>query len=837
MADILARQRQIIGSSADWAGNDLTLGDGELALERTPGGILARVGDGTRAFSDAPYLSPPLAAPLAYIGTADVTAAPPDAEAGQFVTAIAAGTVAAGWGEPAAGETVAAGQILAFDAEGRWNVQSPLIDLSGLVTEVDLAGPGGAAGVGFLPVGPGAQVRDVQTRLRDTVHLDDYFYPPEATHDAALDRALAVGRRVLVTSPATINEAHAVPADRWIENSASISGTGRLDTATTGLFVLTGEGKVILTATGGNFGMVRVLGGSAIIRGVRFEGSLSVATRPFACVQVAPTSACELVRVEGCDFRQVRSGVARQAVTAGDVPTVEATPVRRTVLANNTGYDFADGDCIEWNIGFNDGVLLIDGNDFEYVHSADPSLGIAIGVAGKGPYAYVNANRQKRVRVINNRVRSTSHGIHVELGESCEVEGNSVTDCTATYTPGLENLGYLIAGAFGVVFRGNKLWDSPTSAMQIAMGVNAGSTYANSVENNIIEDNYSVGSYGIKTLISRAESIPLSYPATTVIRGNTIIGGRLSHRGVCHLAVVDNLIFPAVGALGFELDYDFREVATAVQNRHHFILEIRGNTVRDKFGRCDRYNGAWGNYRITRLYEATRNWPGHLRVVGGANSFPVDIFGDAGTVSAVWPAPGGRTYRHNATSFPYGVTFAQGDLVCLNNSRICQVTASGSRSAPSDVAVALTSDGVAATDGIIRTANLVWTSTPYHQVGQNVLLSGTGGPMTGTISQIRLRHNASLGWAETVMDLVNPAGGAPLDLTAFGSNTITITAQQEVAYTETPIKAAAPTVTYAAPSGGATIDTQARASLGQLATDLADLRTKLTASGITALEE
>lgn len=48
------------------------------------------------------------------------------------------------------------------------------------------------------------------------------------------------------------------------------------------------------------------------------------------------------------------------------------------------------------------------------------------------------------------------------------------------------------------------------------------------------------------------------------------------------------------------------------------------------------------------------------------------------------------------------------------------------------------------------------------------------------------------------------------------------------------LRAAAPTVTYAAATGGATIDTQARASQVQLAADLADLRAKLATAGFTA---
>jgi hypothetical protein len=57
MADTLARMRQMVGTTAQWAADDIVIGDGELVCERTTGGaIKMKVGDGVSNFSELPYL-------------------------------------------------------------------------------------------------------------------------------------------------------------------------------------------------------------------------------------------------------------------------------------------------------------------------------------------------------------------------------------------------------------------------------------------------------------------------------------------------------------------------------------------------------------------------------------------------------------------------------------------------------------------------------------------------------------------------------------------------------------------------------------------------------------
>jgi hypothetical protein len=59
-----ARMRQIIGSTSDWAGNDLVIGSGEIAFERDASGILLgeKVGDGASRYSQLGYFSQPVSA-------------------------------------------------------------------------------------------------------------------------------------------------------------------------------------------------------------------------------------------------------------------------------------------------------------------------------------------------------------------------------------------------------------------------------------------------------------------------------------------------------------------------------------------------------------------------------------------------------------------------------------------------------------------------------------------------------------------------------------------------------------------------------------------------------
>jgi len=58
MADQFYRMRQLIGSPAEWAANDLIIGMGEFALETSGGSGRMKLGDGVSRYSQLPFFDP-----------------------------------------------------------------------------------------------------------------------------------------------------------------------------------------------------------------------------------------------------------------------------------------------------------------------------------------------------------------------------------------------------------------------------------------------------------------------------------------------------------------------------------------------------------------------------------------------------------------------------------------------------------------------------------------------------------------------------------------------------------------------------------------------------------
>jgi hypothetical protein len=136
MSDIIARQRQLIGTTAEWAAHNIVLADGEIGLERDTAGIVtAKIGDGTSPWSLLPH---------AFAGSGGGTGGLTQAQADALYVALT--SIAA------AGGSANAGKVLQLDAGGKIP-ESAIPDLSNFaVTLADLTAVGGPGVRGKTPV-------------------------------------------------------------------------------------------------------------------------------------------------------------------------------------------------------------------------------------------------------------------------------------------------------------------------------------------------------------------------------------------------------------------------------------------------------------------------------------------------------------------------------------------------------------------------------------------------------------------------------------------------------------------------------------------------------------
>lgn len=83
MVDSFARMRQLVGTTAEWAANDIVLKEGEIGVERIGvGDVRSKCGNGTLKWSELPYLSGTAMAVDAQVAAASAHAATATTQAG-----------------------------------------------------------------------------------------------------------------------------------------------------------------------------------------------------------------------------------------------------------------------------------------------------------------------------------------------------------------------------------------------------------------------------------------------------------------------------------------------------------------------------------------------------------------------------------------------------------------------------------------------------------------------------------------------------------------------------------------------------------------------------------
>jgi len=150
MTDTFARMRQLIGTTAEWTANDLVIGNGEIAAERTPTGeIKLKVGDGTTRFSSLSYVTGGTAAGT-FVPLADLTKAGGATHANKVPQLNAAGVL-----DPTllnatatSAGAAASGKVVVLNTSGK--IDSTLLTGAGALQTVVLST--GPADTGKIPV-------------------------------------------------------------------------------------------------------------------------------------------------------------------------------------------------------------------------------------------------------------------------------------------------------------------------------------------------------------------------------------------------------------------------------------------------------------------------------------------------------------------------------------------------------------------------------------------------------------------------------------------------------------------------------------------------------------
>lgn len=194
MADTFARMKQLAGTTAEWAANDIVLGDGEVGVERI--GVSdhrAKCGDGVKTWSQLPYLSGTAAAVDAQVAAASAHAATSATQAGIAITkaseaaasqSAAAASQSAAAASQSAASVSAASAAASADQAATYSGARDFTNLASLLANTTLT----YAGSGANSVQIGAIIR-----LRDT----GWIYEVVASN-ASYDVATSGGVRMLV---------------------------------------------------------------------------------------------------------------------------------------------------------------------------------------------------------------------------------------------------------------------------------------------------------------------------------------------------------------------------------------------------------------------------------------------------------------------------------------------------------------------------------------------------------------------------------------------------------------------------------------------------------------
>lgn len=232
MADNFARMRQLVGSTADWAANNLVLGSGEIGIERVSSSdIRIKVGDGSTPFGSLPYAS----ASSTTINTATQTALDAKlAKGGDTMTGllILSGDPANALGAATKQYVDAADSTLSSSLSGKLNMTGGT--LSGFLTlHADPSSANHAATKAFVDAGDALKVAkagDTMTGFltlaadpTSALHAATKQYVDSGAYQTAVGGSSAYGGKVVRTNSAGVIDSSLVPVNATYLGTVNIT--------------------------------------------------------------------------------------------------------------------------------------------------------------------------------------------------------------------------------------------------------------------------------------------------------------------------------------------------------------------------------------------------------------------------------------------------------------------------------------------------------------------------------------------------------------------------------------------------------------------------------------
>jgi hypothetical protein len=346
-----------------------------------------------------------------------------------------------------------------------------------------------AADISFTQAGTGAQVRTVQTDMREEIKSSQYDTLQNAVTAAS-------GKRLRIIGAYTISTAVSVPANTYI---VAYAGEGTVTQSASGqnAFTIAGDGVVIdgVTIVGGNVGS-----GSAIRADARLN-----------------------VTVKNCTIKTWRYGIQLRSCKNYQVldnriwgGTADGTSSSDVFIYGNTGAPSNRG-VISGNfcLSNNDNGISVGTDNGDREISIADNVVYPLGTDGSTPLADAanfrrygivvgyNGGNTSRVSVTGNVVRDVAYsGIYIQSASlpagDVNVTGNNVTRCGfGTTYPSDASLrsGILLIGGGGDTVTGNVVNDCETTGIKIAP--NFTYTYADQprqvVANNVVRRTLGTG--------------------------------------------------------------------------------------------------------------------------------------------------------------------------------------------------------------------------------------------------------------------------------------------------------------------------------------------------------